>query len=101
MPDSPSVVSDGYFMSNLGLSHNQRSDSDPKQSVKARNRRSSNDEWEINGQEITKGPRIGSGSFGTVFKGYWHGNVAIKELNVVDPTPQQLKAFKNEVSVLR
>nr|CAH8850113.1 unnamed protein product [Trichobilharzia regenti] len=101
LPDSPSVVSDGYFMSNLGLSHNQRSDSDPKQSVKARNRRSSNDEWEINGQEITKGPRIGSGSFGTVFKGYWHGNVAIKELNVVDPTPQQLKAFKNEVSVLR
>ncbi|VDP89573.1 unnamed protein product [Echinostoma caproni] len=51
--------------------------------------------------EITKGPRIGSGSFGTVFKGYWHGDVAIKELNVTDPTPQQLKAFKNEVNVLR
>ncbi|CAH8559717.1 unnamed protein product, partial [Heterobilharzia americana] len=98
VPESPSIVSDAYFTSNLGLPHNQRSGSDPKQSMK---RRSSNDEWEINGQEITKGPRIGSGSFGTVFKGYWHGNVAIKELNVVDPTPQQLKAFKNEVSVLR
>ncbi|TNN19473.1 Serine/threonine-protein kinase B-raf [Schistosoma japonicum] len=101
VPESPSLVSDGCFLSNLTTPHNQRSGSDPKQSMKAKNRRGSNDEWEINGQEITKGPRIGSGSFGTVFKGYWHGNVAIKELNVVDPTPQQLKAFKNEVGVLR
>ncbi|CAH8600635.1 unnamed protein product [Dicrocoelium dendriticum] len=64
-------------------------------------RRDSNEEWEIPSTEITKGIRIGSGSFGTVFKGYWHGNVAIKELNVTNPTPQQLKAFKNEVNVLR
>ncbi|CAH8506134.1 unnamed protein product [Schistosoma turkestanicum] len=102
-PESPStIISDGYFLSNLStLPYNQRFGSDPKQLMKVKNRRGSNDEWEINGLEITKGPRIGSGSFGTVFKGYWHGNVAIKELNVVDPTPQQLKAFKNEVSVLR
>ncbi|VDL85841.1 unnamed protein product, partial [Schistocephalus solidus] len=59
------------------------------------------EKWEIPAEEIEKGPRIGSGSFGTVFKGYWHGNVAIKELNVMDPTPSQLKAFKNEVHVLR
>jgi len=51
--------------------------------------------------EISRGSRIGSGSFGTVFKGYWHGNVAIKELNVSDPTALQLEAFKNEVSMLR
>ncbi|XP_018651528.1 serine/threonine kinase [Schistosoma mansoni] len=98
VPESPSIPSDSCFLSNPSIPYNQRSGGDPKQSIK---RRGSNDEWEINGQEITKGPRIGSGSFGTVFKGYWHGNVAIKELNVVDPTPQQLKAFKNEVSVLR
>lgn len=55
----------------------------------------------IPSEEIQKGPRIGSGSFGTVFKGYWHGDVAIKELNVVDPSPTELKAFKNEVNVLR
>ncbi|KAK4471504.1 hypothetical protein MN116_004926 [Schistosoma mekongi] len=101
VPESQSLVGDGYFLSNLTIPHYQRSGSDSKQSAKVKNRRGSNDEWEINGQEITKGPRIGSGSFGTVFKGYWHGNVAIKELNVVDPTPQQLKAFKNEVGVLR
>ncbi|VDN11431.1 unnamed protein product, partial [Dibothriocephalus latus] len=64
-------------------------------------RHDSSEKWEIPAEEIEKGPRIGSGSFGTVFKGYWHGNVAIKELNVVDPTPSQLKAFKNEVHVLR
>uniref|UniRef100_A0A0X3PN88 non-specific serine/threonine protein kinase n=1 Tax=Schistocephalus solidus TaxID=70667 RepID=A0A0X3PN88_SCHSO len=66
-----------------------------------RPRHDSSEKWEIPAEEIEKGPRIGSGSFGTVFKGYWHGNVAIKELNVIDPTPSQLKAFKNEVHVLR
>jgi hypothetical protein len=36
-----------------------------------------------------------------VYRGHYHGFVAIKRLNVTDPTPQQLKAFKNEVAVLR
>ncbi len=47
------------------------------------------------------GPRIGSGSFGTVYRGQWHGPVAVKRLNVRDPTPAQMQAFKNEVAVLR
>ena len=47
------------------------------------------------------GPRIGSGSFGTVYRAQWHGPVAVKRLNVKDPTPAQLQAFKNEVAVLR
>ena len=29
------------------------------------------------------------------------GAVAVKRLNVTDPTPSQLQAFKNEVAVLR
>ncbi|EUB60838.1 Serine/threonine-protein kinase B-raf [Echinococcus granulosus] len=69
--------------------------------LRQRQRLDSSDKWEIPAEEIQRGPRIGSGSFGTVFKGYWHGDVAIKELNVVDPTATQLKAFKNEVNVLR
>ncbi|ESO95696.1 hypothetical protein LOTGIDRAFT_116428 [Lottia gigantea] len=68
---------------------------------KRRARRDSNDDWEISNDEIELGDRIGSGSFGTVFKGHWHGPVAIKKLNVIDPTPAQLQAFKNEVAVLR
>ena len=47
------------------------------------------------------GPRIGAGSFGTVYRGHWHGAVAIKTLNVRDPTPAQIVAFRNEVAVLR
>ncbi|XP_003725081.2 serine/threonine-protein kinase A-Raf isoform X1 [Strongylocentrotus purpuratus] len=66
-----------------------------------RTRRDSNDDWEIPTEEIRLGSRIGAGSFGTVFSGQWHGSVAVKRLNVKDPTPSQLQAFKNEVAVLR
>ncbi|KAA8580419.1 hypothetical protein FQN60_005954, partial [Etheostoma spectabile] len=41
-------------------------------------RRDSSDDWEIPEGQITLGQRIGSGSFGTVFKGKWHGDVAVK-----------------------
>ncbi|ESN95564.1 hypothetical protein HELRODRAFT_86641, partial [Helobdella robusta] len=64
-------------------------------------RRDSNEDWEIPKDDIKEGPKIGSGSFGTVFKGQWYGPVAIKKLNVQEPTPAQLQAFKNEVTVLR
>ena len=66
-----------------------------------RSRRDSNEDWEIENDDILIGPRIGSGSFGTVFRAQWHGPVAVKRLNVRDPTPAQLQAFKNEVAVLR
>ena len=66
-----------------------------------RSRRDSNEDWEIPSEELQIGPRIGSGSFGTVYKGQWHGPVAIKRLNVTEPNPAQLEAFKNEVAVLR
>ncbi|KAL1461554.1 hypothetical protein WDU94_013439 [Cyamophila willieti] len=59
------------------------------------------EDWEIPKEEILVGSRIGSGSFGTVYKAHWHGPVAVKTLNVKDPTPAQLQAFKNEVAVLR
>lgn len=39
---------------------------------------------------------------GTVYKGQWHGPVAIKRLNVVaEPDEDQLEAFRNEVVMLR
>ena len=94
--------------------------------------RDSSDVWEIPYNEIEVGERIGSGSFGTVYKGKWHGKrerrrcrkresvclcergeeqaviilllstgpVAVKKLNVSNPTEQQMQAFKNEVAVL-
>nr|QCW06543.1 serine/threonine-protein kinase B-raf-like protein [Pinctada imbricata] len=75
-------------------------DSD-KLKLRSERPRDANEDWEIPGDQISVNERIGSGSFGTVYKGYFHGHVAIKRLNVTDPTPQQLKAFKNEVAVLR
>lgn len=63
--------------------------------------RESIEDWEIPAGEILVGNRVGSGSFGTVFKAHWHGAVAVKTLNVKIPTVAQLQAFKNEVAVLR
>lgn len=63
--------------------------------------RESIEDWEIPEDQIFTGIRIGSGSFGTVYRGAWHGPVALKKLNVKNPTPMQLQAFKNEVAVLR
>ncbi|XP_015915867.1 serine/threonine-protein kinase A-Raf isoform X2 [Parasteatoda tepidariorum] len=68
---------------------------------KIRPPRESIEDWEIPANEIQTEHRIGAGSFGTVHKGHWHGPVALKKLNVTNPTPAQLQAFKNEVAVLR
>lgn len=52
--------------------------------------------------EIRIGNKVGSGTYGTVYKGYWHGPVAVKKFNVInEPTSEQLESFLNEVSVLR
>uniref|UniRef100_A0A2K6P4F2 non-specific serine/threonine protein kinase n=1 Tax=Rhinopithecus roxellana TaxID=61622 RepID=A0A2K6P4F2_RHIRO len=59
-----------------------------------------NNDWEIPDGQITVGQRIASRSFGTVYKGKWHGDVAVKMLNVTAPTPQQLQAFKIEGRVI-
>ncbi|XP_063785031.1 serine/threonine-protein kinase B-raf isoform X1 [Pseudophryne corroboree] len=77
------------------------SSAEDRSRMKTLGRRDSSDDWEIPDGQITVGQRIGSGSFGTVYKGKWHGDVAVKMLNVTAPTPQQLQAFKNEVGVLR
>eukprot|EP00088_Acartia_fossae_P049627 TRINITY_DN5481_c1_g1_i2.p1 TRINITY_DN5481_c1_g1~~TRINITY_DN5481_c1_g1_i2.p1 ORF type:complete len:619 (-),score=58.70 TRINITY_DN5481_c1_g1_i2:498-2117(-) len=96
-----------------------RSESSSPTSIRPRQRASSADEsskkevkqnkqnretiedWEIPVNDIFIGARIGAGSFGTVYKGHWHGAVAIKTLNVRDPSPAQIIAFRNEVAVLR
>ncbi|EEB17557.1 cAMP-dependent protein kinase catalytic subunit, putative [Pediculus humanus corporis] len=78
-----------------------RARSADESSKKVRPPRETIEDWEIPADEILMCARIGSGSFGTVYKGHWHGPVAIKTLNVKDPTPAQLQAFKNEVAVLR
>ncbi|VDN60761.1 unnamed protein product [Dracunculus medinensis] len=63
--------------------------------------RSSVEDWEIDRSLVTYHKKIGSGSFGTVYLGSYFGKVAIKKLNVGEPSPVQLQAFKNEVAVLK
>uniref|UniRef100_A0A673IBJ6 RAF proto-oncogene serine/threonine-protein kinase n=1 Tax=Sinocyclocheilus rhinocerous TaxID=307959 RepID=A0A673IBJ6_9TELE len=69
--------------------------------ARPREKRDSSYYWEIEATEVLLLSRIGSGSFGTVYKGKWHGDVAVKILKVRNPTPEQLQAFRNEVAVLR
>lgn len=71
----------------------------PGATSKPKRRKQPNDHIAIN--EVEMGSRVGSGSFGTVFKAYYYGPVAVKFLNVGDPNEQQLKAFENEVEMLR
>uniref|UniRef100_A0A3B3I426 RAF proto-oncogene serine/threonine-protein kinase n=1 Tax=Oryzias latipes TaxID=8090 RepID=A0A3B3I426_ORYLA len=85
-----------------GWSHSQSKTPTPAQRErKPRDKRDSSYYWEIEASEVYLHSRIGSGSFGTVYKGKWHGDVAVKILKVTDPTPEQLQAFRNEVAVLR
>ncbi|XP_059189883.1 raf-1 proto-oncogene, serine/threonine kinase a isoform X1 [Centropristis striata] len=72
-----------------------------KNKIRPRDKRDSSYYWEIEASEVHLHSRIGSGSFGTVYKGKWHGDVAVKILKVTDPTPEQFQAFRNEVAVLR
>ncbi|KAM4663140.1 serine/threonine-protein kinase A-Raf isoform 1-T2 [Discoglossus pictus] len=75
--------------------------SDEKKKVKPLGYRDSSYYWEVNSSEVIVLKRIGTGSFGTVYRGKWHGDVAVKILKVTNPTAEQIQAFKNEMQVLR
>ncbi|XP_037038545.1 raf homolog serine/threonine-protein kinase Raf isoform X2 [Bradysia coprophila] len=76
-------------------------DESNKNLLSPRDQKSTEENWIILADEILIGPRIGAGSFGTVYKALWHGPVAVKTLNVKTPNPAQLQAFKNEVAMLK
>jgi kinase suppressor of Ras 2 len=58
-------------------------------------------EWDIPFDELKIGEPIGTGRFGTVYRGNWHGDVAIKVLNMDYLDDEKtLEAFKLEVGVL-
>lgn len=55
-------------------------------------------EWDIPYDELKIGESIGTGRFGTVYRGNWHGDVAIKVLNMdCSDNDKILKAFRLEV----
>ncbi|KAL5283794.1 BRAF.2 family protein [Megaselia abdita] len=87
------------------LSNGESKPTVPPRTIKPRknsgNLKMSEENWNIPAEEILVGDRIGSGSFGTVYKAHWHGPVAVKTLNVRTPSIAQMQAFKNEVAMLK
>lgn len=59
-------------------------------------------EWVIPFEEleIAWSP-LGSGRFGKVYRGHWHGEVAVKMIEIENPTEEQLNAFKFQVGTFR
>ncbi|XP_054257932.1 kinase suppressor of Ras 2 isoform X1 [Macrosteles quadrilineatus] len=59
-------------------------------------------EWDIPFDELKMGEAIGTGHFGTVYRGNWHGDVAIKVLNMnYMDDDKTFEAFKLEVAIFR
>ncbi|XP_052124851.1 kinase suppressor of Ras 2 isoform X2 [Frankliniella occidentalis] len=62
-------------------------------------------EWDIPFDDLNLGDPLGTGHFGTVYRGSWYGDVAIKVLNMdkMDDTDMEktLEAFKLEVAIFR
>lgn len=60
-------------------------------------------EWDIPMDNLVIGDVIGQGTFGTVYRAKWHGEVAVKRIDV-DPEDvdgsARLEAFKREVALL-
>jgi kinase suppressor of Ras 2 len=59
-------------------------------------------EWDIPIEDLKIGPKIGSGQFSTVHQGNWHGDIAIKFLDMESTEDEQtLEAFRKEVATFR
>lgn len=78
------------------------SDGEPGERPWPRQNSLSNREWDIPFDELKIGEKIGTGHFGTVYRGNWHGDVAIKVLDMayVD-VEKTLEQFKQEVATFR
>ncbi|KAI9146117.1 kinase-like domain-containing protein, partial [Paraphysoderma sedebokerense] len=55
----------------------------------------------IDPNEILLEKKLGEGSFGVVWKGYWHGSVAVKMLKLRKPSVAVMESWMNELTILR
>jgi len=55
------------------------------------------EEWDIRYEDLQIAEKIGSGRVGTVYRGYWHADVAIRVIDINIGDEEKLKAFKQEV----
>ena len=80
--------------------HEQISGIVPK-TIKLRKQASLISEWVIPYNEVQVGELLGEGRVGKVYKGHWHGEVALKVLCLENPTLAEREDFKNKVQGLR
>lgn len=80
----------------------QVSDLDPTDRLWPRQNSLSLREWDIPFDDVQIKEKIGEGRFGSVYKGNWHGSVAVKMLNMdhIDDR-KTLETFKQEVATFR
>lgn len=66
-------------------------------------RQNSTCEWDIPYDELVLQEEIGAGRFGRVFRGQWHGSVAIKRIDLsnIDEDRAPIESFKREVATFR
>ena len=58
------------------------------------------EEWDIPYSELEFAEKIGRGRVGVVHRGKWHGDVAIRVIEISHNDEEKLRAFKQEVSIL-
>lgn len=55
------------------------------------------DEWIIPYNDVKLQEKLGSGPIAEVYKGYWHGEVAVKRFLLPNATQKQINKFREEV----
>ncbi|KAG1658373.1 Kinase suppressor of Ras 2 [Nymphon striatum] len=99
---SGSTDSDKTLAGPMDSQDSQISDADTSERGWPRQNSFSLREWDIPYNELDIGTIVGTGRFGTVYRGNWHGNVAIKFLNMDHLDDNNiLDTFKQEVSNFR
>uniref|UniRef100_T1J2I7 Kinase suppressor of Ras 2 n=1 Tax=Strigamia maritima TaxID=126957 RepID=T1J2I7_STRMM len=99
---SGSTDSEKTLAGRVDSQDSQISDVDPLDRSWPRQNSLSLRELDIPYSELKFGDVIGKGRFGTVFKGNWHGDVAIKVLNMDHVDDEKaLDSFKQEITILR
>ncbi|XP_054155445.1 kinase suppressor of Ras 2-like [Oppia nitens] len=100
---SGSTDSEKTLAGRVDSQDSQASDLDPNDKSWPRQNSLTLREWDIPFDELKIEEAIGTGRFGTVFKGNWHGSVAIKRLNMnnVLDDKKTIESFKQEVATFR
>ncbi|KAK7571924.1 hypothetical protein V9T40_014396 [Parthenolecanium corni] len=103
--DSSSTTNETLYDNNVNREDSQDSqnwDNECVDKVWPRQYSVSMKEWEIPWDELKMGEKLGTGHFGTVYSGYWHGDVAVKVLDMdYSADAKMWENFKSEVSTFR